>query len=134
MLNCGNFRLVYDLQEETLFLGVDEKVTRKTGSIQVGPTEIFGFGSGEFAEGPEATDIMSDVAGRWINYKLGSDSDLLIAESDKRLADHIRSCDIFGKVAWLQREECQKRCQIECQKICQKGCQKICQTECQKIC
>ena len=46
-------------------------------------------------------DIMSDVAGRWLNFKLASGSESFIAEADKRLADHIRSSDLFGKVSWF---------------------------------
>ncbi len=100
VLNCGTFRLIYDVGQEELFLALDEKAAKKHSSLEIGPTELFGFGSGDFAEGPEAGDIMSDVGGRWFAYKLLSEADFLIAESDKRLPDHVRSCDIFGKVGW----------------------------------
>lgn len=45
---------------------------------------------------------MGDVGGRWFAYKLLSEADFLIAESDKRLPDHVRSCDILAKWAGLE--------------------------------
>ena len=88
------------MEQEELFLALDEKAAKKHSSLEIGPAELFGFGSGDFAEGPEANDIMGDVGGRWFAYKLLSEADFLIAEGDKRLPDHVRSCDIFGKVGW----------------------------------
>lgn len=116
MLSCGTFRLVYDVQQESLFLAVEEKTAKKQATLEVTMTELFGFGSGEFAEGPEACDIMGDSAGRWVAYKLSSDSDFLIVEQDKRLPDHIKSCDIFGKVSGLKLIVlCWLRC---CYQVC----------------
>ena len=99
ILSCGTYRLIYDMQAESLFVALEP--SKKNASLEVGPAELFGFGSGDFAEGPEASDIMSDLGGRWVAYKLSSDEECFVAEADKRLADHVRSCDVFGKVAWL---------------------------------
>ena len=100
VLACGTFGLIYDREQESLHLHLEEKTAKKNASLEVASCELFGFGSGEYAEGPEAGDIMSDVAGRWLNFKLASGSESFIAEADKRLADHIRSSDLFGKVSW----------------------------------
>lgn len=100
-LSCGTFGLIYDRDQESLFLHLEEKTAKKNASLEIALSELFGFGSGEYAEGPEAGDIMSDVAGRWLNFKLASGSESFIAEADKRLADHIRSSDLFGKVSWF---------------------------------
>ena len=99
VLSCGTFRLIYDGQAESLFLALES--SKKNASLEIGPAELFGFGSGDYAEGPEANDIMSDLGGRWVAFKLSSEEECFVAEADKRLADHVRSCDIFGKVAWL---------------------------------
>ena len=97
VLNCGTYRLIYDGQAESLFVALEP--SKKNASLEIGPTELFGFGSGDYAEGPEASDIMSDLGGRWVAFKLSSEEECFVAEADKRLADHVRSCDLFGKVA-----------------------------------
>ncbi|CAK9059568.1 Uncharacterized protein SCF082_LOCUS31538 [Durusdinium trenchii] len=97
-LSCGNYRLIYDKGQDTLWLGAEDPKKKDVESIEVsGPCELFGFGSGDFAEGPEAADIMSDVTGRWLCYKVTSCTDECILEVDKRLPDHIRKSDVFGK-------------------------------------
>ena len=97
---CGSFRLVFDENEETLYLAADEKSAAKSGgSVEVSCSELFGFGSGDFAEGTEAQDIMSDAAGRWINYQLTNDAELCIVEPDKRLPDHIKKLDTLSKAS-----------------------------------
>jgi len=74
-----------------------KKRDRETFEVK-GPCELFGFGSGDFVEGPEAKDVQSDTTGRWFSFLVKDDSDLCILEADKRLPDHIRKMDIFGKV------------------------------------
>eukprot|EP00435_Cladocopium_sp_Y103_P053758 s494_g17.t1 len=96
-LSCGAFRLVYDPQQDSLWIcGNDSK---KRDSFEVkGPVELFGFGSGDFVEGPEAQDVQSDVTGRWLGYKVALASEFCILEPDRRLPQHIRALDIWGKV------------------------------------
>ncbi len=97
-LSCGTFRLVYDKELGDLWICPDGR--KKDSSVEAkGPTELFGFGSGQFAEGPEAKDIMSDIGGRWLCFNVASGNEHCILESDKRLPEHIRSSDVFGKVA-----------------------------------
>ena len=92
---------MYDVQEQSLYIGLEIKSKSKKQDAQaaaeIQPLELFGFGSGDFAEGPEAGDIMGDITGRWVSYALGASSEQVILEVDKRLPDHIRKCDIFGK-------------------------------------
>lgn len=96
VLPCGNFKLIYDKEADQLWPCTDDK---KGKSTAVGPAELFSFGSGGFASGPEATDVMSDSSGRWINFALQSDKDLCIVEADRRLSEHIKKADIFGTVS-----------------------------------
>ncbi len=67
-----------------------------------GPLELFGFGSGDFAEGPNARDIQSDLTGRWLGFNITSQDELCILEPDRRLPDHIRKMDFFGKASQLK--------------------------------
>lgn len=97
-LTCGTCRLIYDVKEDALWIAGTENKKRDVFEVQA-PLELFGFGSGDYVEGPEATDVQSDVSGRWISFKVGESSELCVLEADKRLPQHIRSLDIFGKVA-----------------------------------
>ena len=100
VLACGNFRLIYDKDQETLWLGGDGRKPKDQETFEIsGPIELFGFGSGEFGEGPTAKDVMSDVQGRWLGYKVQAPSEECILEPDRRLPEHVRNSDIFGK-AW----------------------------------
>lgn len=97
-LSCGTFRLVYDKELGDLWICPDGR--KKDLSVEAkGPAELFGFGSGQFAEGPEAKDIMSDIGGRWLCFNISSGNEHCIIESDKRLPEHIRGSDVFGKVS-----------------------------------
>ena len=92
--------LPYDVQEQSLYIGLDIKSKKKAdanAAAEIQPLELLGFGSGDFAEGPEAGDIMGDITGRWLSYALGASSEQVILEVDKRLPEHIRKSDIFGK-------------------------------------
>jgi hypothetical protein len=97
-LTCGTCRLIYDVKEDALWIAGTENKKRDVFEVQA-PLELFGFGAGDYVEGPEAADVQSDVSGRWISFKVGESSELCVLEADKRLPQHIRSLDIFGKVA-----------------------------------
>ncbi len=98
-MGCGSFRLTYDCQQDILWVCAAETKKRDRETFEVkGPVELFGFGSGDFVEGPEAKDVQSDTTGRWFSFQVKDDLDLCILEADKRLPDHIRKMDIFGKV------------------------------------
>ncbi|CAK9109458.1 unnamed protein product [Durusdinium trenchii] len=98
-LPCGNFRLVYDIQQDKLWLCGNEAKKRESFEVK-GPIELFGFGSSDFVEGPEAQDVQSDLTGRWISFKVNQASELCVLEPDRRLPQHIRSLDIWNKVQW----------------------------------
>ena len=100
VLGCGTFRLVYDGDQEVLWIGAAEG--KKKDSFEAkGPLEVFGFRSGDFLEGPNAKDVQVDLTGRWLSFAISSTSDYCILEADRRLPDHIKKIDIFGKVCWL---------------------------------
>ena len=106
-LSCGTFGLIYDLDKDTLWLGADGKTKEKESFEISGPLELFGFGSGDYAEGPEATDIMSDVQSRWLCFRIASEREEMILEADKRLPEHIRKSDISGRVLQLHVASCE---------------------------
>ena len=88
--------MVYDKDEEALWIKPHEQ--RSSESIEVkGPQELFGFGSGNFAEGAEAKDVMSDLGGRWVSFNVTSGEEMCILESDRRLPDSVKKADIFQK-------------------------------------
>ena len=96
ILPCGTFKLIYDCDQDVLWVLSEGK---KKDSFEVkGPVELFGFGSGDFLEGPAARDVQSDLGGRWVTFKVTSGSESCILEPDRRLPDHIKKMDIFGKV------------------------------------
>lgn len=39
----------------------------------------------------------SSKSGRWLSYQIMSLDDLVIAEADKKLGDHIESLSVFNK-------------------------------------
>eukprot|EP00435_Cladocopium_sp_Y103_P070852 s13_g36.t1 len=75
-LTCGTCRLVYDIKEDALWIAGSENKRRETFEVQA-PLELFGFGSGDYVEGPEASDVQSDVTGRWISFKVLSYKDAI---------------------------------------------------------
>ena len=100
MLICGTFKLVYDPDQEALWVaGADAK--KKDFDLK-GPIELFGFGSGDFLEGLVAKDVQSDLGGRWVTFKVAKGDECCILEADRRLPDHIRKMDIYGKALLLQ--------------------------------
>ena len=100
MLGCGTFRLVYDIDQETLWVAAGEGKKQDNFEVKA-PLEVFGFGSGDFLEGPNAKDVQSDLTGRWLSFSISSPTEYCIMEADRRLPDHIKKIDIFGKVCWL---------------------------------
>eukprot|EP00438_Fugacium_kawagutii_P015340 Skav217456 [mRNA] locus=scaffold1289:122745:123968:- [translate_table: standard] len=97
VLVCGSFKLVYDVQQEVLWVAASDGKKRSETFEMRGPAELFGFGSGDFCEGPTAKDVQSDLTGRWVSFNMSSANDLCILEADKRLPEHIRKMDLFGK-------------------------------------
>ncbi|CAK9033935.1 unnamed protein product [Durusdinium trenchii] len=97
VLNCGTFKLVYDSDQDILWAGAADGKKKDTFEAK-GPLELFGFGSGDFLEGPDAKDVQQDLTGRWLTFKLESGSEHCILEADRRLPDHVKKMDIFGKV------------------------------------
>ena len=87
---------MYDSQQESLWICGNDN--RKESFQVKGPIELFGFGSGDFVEGPEAMDVQSDVTGRWLGYKIALASEFCILEPDRRLPQHMKALDIWGKV------------------------------------
>ncbi|CAK9023126.1 Uncharacterized protein SCF082_LOCUS16076 [Durusdinium trenchii] len=100
-LACGSFKLIYDLKQEVLWAVACDGKKRSDSFEMKGPCELFGFGSGDFCEGPDAKDVQSDLSGRWVSFKVNSGDELCILEPDRRLPDHIRKMDLFGKVVTL---------------------------------
>lgn len=103
-LACGSFKLIYDLKQEVLWAVACDGKKRSDSFEMKGPCELFGFGSGDFCEGPDAKDVQSDLSGRWVSFKVNSGDELCILEPDRRLPDHIRKMDLFGKVFWYYLE------------------------------
>lgn len=98
VLNCGTFKLVYDSDQDILWAGAADGKKKDTFEAK-GPLELFGFGSGDFLEGPDAKDVQQDLTGRWLTFKLESGSEHCILEADRRLPDHVKKMDIFGKAS-----------------------------------
>ena len=99
LLSCGTFKLIYDCDQDALWVTSEG---RKKDTFDVkGPVELFGFGSGDFLEGPAARDVQSDLTGRWVTFRVTSGTEACILEADRRLPDHIKKMDIFGKVTGL---------------------------------
>ena len=103
MLCCGAFKLIYDVQQEALWAAANEGKKQASSFEMRGPTELFGFGSGDFCEGPDAKDVQSDLTGRWVSFSISSSDDHCILEPDRRLPEHIRKLDVFGKVPGRKR-------------------------------
>ena len=98
ILPCGGFKLIFDMDQEVLWIAVGDGKKKETFEAKA-PLELFGFGSGDFAEGPNARDIQSDLTGRWLAYNINTSDDHCILEADRRLPDHVKKMDMFGKAA-----------------------------------
>ena len=92
VLNAGSFAL--HLCDAALWVGCS------AASITIeANTELFGFGSGEFAKGSEGADMMSDTSaeGRWLRFHLESGSDLVILEKQRQDPEHLQNAAFFNK-------------------------------------
>ena len=66
----------------------------------------------------EATDCMNDSSktGRWLSFNITSLEDLVIAEADRKLGDHIKSLSTFNKALHRSRELWLTVNSLKCQK------------------
>ncbi|CAE7214672.1 unnamed protein product, partial [Symbiodinium sp. CCMP2456] len=92
--SMGDYSLLYDPDDASLWVHSD-----KIASIPAN-TEWLGFGSGDFADGATANDILSDPSGRWFRYGLGGPMKdvLIIAECDRTLPDEVKNLTVWNKV------------------------------------
>lgn len=96
MLNAGNFSLHLCAADATLW------VTGGSGPYTIeANTELFGFGSGGYSKGSEAADMMSDTSemGRWLLFKMGHASDLVILEKQRQCPEHLEGGTYFNKAS-----------------------------------
>ncbi|CAE7817627.1 unnamed protein product [Symbiodinium sp. CCMP2592] len=95
---CGDVALYYDSDDNTLWVGSDR-------ICAIPPkTEWFGFGSGNFVDGPTAKDVLSDANGRWYRYSLaGALSDVtVIFECDRKLPEELKSLPMWNQAVTLK--------------------------------
>ncbi|CAE7339927.1 unnamed protein product, partial [Symbiodinium sp. CCMP2456] len=99
LIECGmtDFTMLYDMEEASLWINSD-RITNIPSNM-----EFFGFGSGDFADGATANDVLSDPNGRWFRYCLtGSIKDIqVIVECDRKLPEEVKDLAIWNKVASL---------------------------------
>eukprot|EP00438_Fugacium_kawagutii_P023430 Skav207931 [mRNA] locus=scaffold1441:391811:392884:- [translate_table: standard] len=89
-LNAGQFVLHLSDSDSTLWIGSSTSVT------VAGQTELWGFGSGDFAKGSEGSDLMSDTSaeGRWLLFALNSGDDYVVI----RLNELLKNLEDSGEV------------------------------------
>ncbi|CAE7240032.1 unnamed protein product [Symbiodinium sp. CCMP2592] len=95
---CGDVTLYYDTEENTLWVGSD----RICG---IPPkAEWFGFGAGDFLDGPTAKDIVSDSNGRWYVYSLSGPlaDTIVIFESDRKLSEELKALPVWNQAVSLK--------------------------------
>ena len=75
-----------------------------------------GLEVGISVKGQNAKDVQSDLTGRWVSYNISSSDDYCILEPDRRLPEHIRKLDVFGKVPGYNKIQHQLVCAffLEC--------------------
>lgn len=63
-------------------------------------TELFGFGSGDYAKDSEGADVMSDTseAGRWLQYRFTDSTVQVILEKQRKSPEHLESASFWNKV------------------------------------
>eukprot|EP00435_Cladocopium_sp_Y103_P016250 s3324_g4.t1 len=91
-LNLGNFCLYLDEESSQVWVGCS---TAEHTVAQC--TELFGFGSGEYAKGGEASDLMSAAEARWLRYALEKGDDLVILEKQRQSPEHLEGASFFNK-------------------------------------
>ena len=105
-----DFSMLYDLDEASLWINSD-RITNIPSNM-----EFFGFGSGDFADGATANDVLSDPNGRWFRYCLtGPVKDLLvIVECDRKLPEEVKGLAIWNKVTEMQSMSLSQHCVCVC--------------------
>ena len=92
-MNAGSFVLHLSDKDASLWVGCSAAYTVEAN------TELWGFGSGDFAKGSEGADMMSDTSaeGRWLLYGLRSCDELVILEKQRKTPEHLESVGFFNK-------------------------------------
>ena len=95
LLNCGTFSLAWCT--DSLWLVSGSKVTVECD------TELYGFGSGDFLRGTEASDVMSDVSsqGRCLSFQLIDCDSRVILERQRSVPSHLESESFWNKVGFI---------------------------------
>lgn len=91
-LNCGNFSLSLVEDNGAVWIGA----TAQTNVEAL--TELFGFGSGGFVRQSEATDSMSDSAGRWVNFSFSDTNNYVVLEKGRSVQSHLENQPFWNKV------------------------------------
>lgn len=62
-------------------------------------SELWGYGSGDFAKGTEAADIMTDVSaeGRWLKFSLPDANTPVILEKQRKVPEHLAEETFWNK-------------------------------------
>ena len=86
--------MLYDVDEASLWVH-----SEKIAAIPAN-SEWMGFGSGDFADGATANDVLSDPSGRWFRYGLtGPMRDIMIiVEVDRTLPEELKQLSVWNKV------------------------------------
>lgn len=90
----GDYTLLCDLEDASLWVH-----SEKIAAIPLN-TELLGFGSGDFADGATANDVLSDPSGRWFRYALtGPSKDVrVIVGCDRTLPEDLKHLPVWNKV------------------------------------
>lgn len=95
LLTIGQFTLTLSQSDSSLWISASEAVTMEQH------TELFGFGSGNYAKDSEGSDLMSDTSseGRWLLYSFTSGTNLVILEKQGQTPEHLASATFWNKAA-----------------------------------
>ena len=94
-LSCGNFQLVLAEDDSSLWVGA----SNDAHTVEMW-TELFGFGSGDFSKGSEATDVSSEVTGRWLEFSVCQSDTPVILEKQRKTPEHLESMALWNKVGF----------------------------------
>ena len=94
-MNAGSFSLHLDEAEGQLWIGCS--VAPYTVPMN---TELFGFGSGDFAKGSEAQDLMT-ADGRWLRYFMDTPESLVILEKQRKTPRSFGKRSLFQQGPWF---------------------------------
>ena len=80
--------------DSSLWIGATTDYTVESG------TELFSFGSGDYAKDSEGADVMSDTSetGRWIQYKFTDTAEQVILEKQRKIPEHLEGATFWNKV------------------------------------